>query len=51
MTVTHPEARRYFLTLDETGDLILAASAFDESGSIFVPRMNEPVQILALPRK
>jgi FlaA1/EpsC-like NDP-sugar epimerase len=51
VTVTHPEARRYFLTLGETVELILTASTFNESGSIFVPRMNEPVKILALAKE
>ena len=51
VTVTHPEARRYFLTLGETVELILAAGALDESGSIFVPRMNEPVEILAFAKR
>jgi FlaA1/EpsC-like NDP-sugar epimerase len=51
VTVTHPEAQRYFLTLKETVDLILAATALDESGSIFVPRMNEPVKILAFAKR
>jgi FlaA1/EpsC-like NDP-sugar epimerase len=51
VTVTHPDARRFFLTLNETVELILAATALDESGSIFVPRMNEPVEILAFAKR
>jgi FlaA1/EpsC-like NDP-sugar epimerase len=46
VTVTHPEASRYFLTLSETVELIMAAAAIDDSGSIFIPRMCEPVKIL-----
>jgi FlaA1/EpsC-like NDP-sugar epimerase len=46
VTVTHPEARRYFLTLGETVELILAASSLDESGSIFIPKMGAAVKIL-----
>ena len=51
VTVTHPEASRYFLTLDKAVDLVLAATALDESGSIFVPRMKEPVKILAFAKR
>lgn len=48
VTVTHPDARRFFLTLSETVELILAASALDDSGGIFVPKMKEPLKILDL---
>jgi FlaA1/EpsC-like NDP-sugar epimerase len=48
VTVTHPDARRFFLTLSETIELILAAAALDDSGSIFVPKMREPVKIADL---
>jgi FlaA1/EpsC-like NDP-sugar epimerase len=51
VTVTHSEARRYFLTLNETVELILAATALDESGSIFIPMMNEQVNILDLAKR
>ncbi len=46
VTVTHPEATRYFLMLSETVELIMAAAAIDESASIFIPKMCEPVKIL-----
>jgi FlaA1/EpsC-like NDP-sugar epimerase len=46
VTVTHPEASRYFLMLSETVELILASAAIDDSGSIFIPKMCEPVKIL-----
>jgi FlaA1/EpsC-like NDP-sugar epimerase len=51
VTVAHPEARRYFLTLGETVELILAASSLDESGSIFIPKMGERVKILDLAKR
>jgi hypothetical protein len=44
--VTHAEASRYFLMLSETVELIMAAAALDDSGSIFIPKMCEPVKIL-----
>jgi FlaA1/EpsC-like NDP-sugar epimerase len=48
LTVTHPEARRYFLKLGETVELILAAISLDESGCIFLPKMSAPIKILDL---
>jgi FlaA1/EpsC-like NDP-sugar epimerase len=45
VTVTHPEAMRYFLSLDETVDLILQASAAPNSG-IFIPTVTKSVNIL-----
>jgi FlaA1/EpsC-like NDP-sugar epimerase len=48
VTVTHAEARRCFLTLQETVDLILAAAALDESGTIFLPQVSETVRVLDL---
>ncbi len=46
VTVTHPEASRYFLMLSETVELIMAAAALDDSGSILIPKMCEPAKIL-----
>lgn len=46
VTVTHPKATRYFLTLSETVELIVAAASLDDSGYIFIPKLSEPVKIL-----
>jgi FlaA1/EpsC-like NDP-sugar epimerase len=46
VTVTHREATRYFLMLSETVELIMAAAAIDNSGTIFIPKMCEPVKIM-----
>jgi FlaA1/EpsC-like NDP-sugar epimerase len=51
VTVTHPEATRYFLMLSETVELIMAAAALHESGSILIPKMCEPVKILDFARR
>ncbi len=51
VTVTHPEARRFFLTLEETVELIMAAAALDDSGAILLPKMNEPLKILDLAKR
>jgi FlaA1/EpsC-like NDP-sugar epimerase len=46
--VTHPDAKRYFLTLGETVDLISTASSLEDSGGIFIPKLNAAVKILDL---
>ncbi len=50
LTVTHPEVSRYFFSVSDAVDLIIAA-AKAESGGIFVPRVGEPVKILELARQ
>ncbi len=51
VTVTHPDATRYFLMLSETVELIMAAAALDDFGTIFIPKMCEPVKILDFARR
>jgi FlaA1/EpsC-like NDP-sugar epimerase len=45
ITVTHPEASRYFMTIPEACQLILQAAAVGSGGDIFVLDMGEPVNI------
>lgn len=48
LTVTHPEASRYFMLIPEAAGLILQAGAMAEGGEVFVLDMGEPVKILDL---
>jgi FlaA1/EpsC-like NDP-sugar epimerase len=48
VTITHPEMRRYFMTIPEAVSLVLRAGFSGQTGELFVLDMGRPVRIVSL---
>lgn len=46
LTVTHPDATRYFMTIPEACQLVLEAGVLGNTGGVMILDMGEPVRIL-----
>ena len=48
VTITHPDMRRYFMTIPEAVQLVIQSSAMGKGEEIFILDMGEPVRIVDL---
>ena len=48
ITITHPDMKRYFMTIPEAVQLVIQAGAMGAGGEVFVLDMGEPVRIVEL---
>ena len=50
ITITHPDMKRFFMTIPEAAHLVLEAVGLGKGGELFVLRMGDPIPIVDLAR-
>lgn len=48
ITITHPDVRRYFMTIDEAAQLVLVSGSLASRGGTYVLEMGDPISIVDL---
>jgi FlaA1/EpsC-like NDP-sugar epimerase len=48
VTVSHPEATRFFMTLKEACMLVVQASVMGKGGEVFILRMGSPIKVIEI---
>ncbi len=51
VTITHPEMKRYFMTIPEACLLVMQAGAMGQGGEVFVLDMGKPIKIVDLAKE
>ncbi|KOP25699.1 capsule biosynthesis protein CapD [Hapalosiphon sp. MRB220] len=51
VTVTHPEIRRYFMTIPEAVQLVLQAAVLGNTGEVLMLNMGQPIKIVDLAKE
>ena len=51
LTITHPEVKRYFMSIHEASQLVLQAGSMGKAGEIFILDMGEQIKILDLAKE
>ena len=51
ITLTHPDIRRFFMTIEEAAELVIQAGAMSDGGEVFLLDMGESVKIYDLALK
>ena len=51
LTITHPEVKRYFMSINEASQLVLQAGSMGKAGEIFILDMGEQIKIFDLAKE